>query len=197
MQALVDDTEKDRASDIAQHEQAVGTSDGILARLTALDRIQEDNPSLATAHWLLFAFMTALECLPILFKTMLALAPPSLYERLLKLDEEKVEERLKLRMQTEYEEAEVLAKSALAAAEARAARTLEAESRATGMVLEAQLDVTRAGVERWRDEQLDDAARHAGGSASGPMSAAERALFEAEAGDRGGAEFDEGMALVR
>ncbi len=57
-------------------------------------------------------------------------------------------------MQTEYEEAEVLAKSALAAAEARAARTLEAESRATGMVLEAQLDVTRDGVERWRDEQL-------------------------------------------
>jgi hypothetical protein len=57
-------------------------------------------------------------------------------------------------MQTEYEEAEVMAKSALAAAEARAARTLEAESRATGMVLDAQLDVTRDGVERWRDEQL-------------------------------------------
>ncbi|MGR7026370.1 hypothetical protein [Geodermatophilus sp. URMC 62] len=103
--------------------------------------------------------MTALECLPILFKTMLALAPPSLYERLLALDEEKVEERVRLRMQTEYEEAEVLAKSALAAAEARAARTLEAESRATGMVLDAQLDVTRHGVERWRDEQLEDTRR--------------------------------------
>ncbi|SFT67187.1 hypothetical protein SAMN05660657_02316 [Geodermatophilus amargosae] len=60
-------------------------------------------------------------------------------------------------MQTEYEEAEVLAKSALAAAEARAARTLEAESRATGMVLEAQLEVTRQGVERWRDQQLTPA----------------------------------------
>ncbi len=119
-----------------------------------MERIQDDNPTLATAHWLLFAFLTALECLPILFKTMLALGPPSLYERLLALGDEKVEERVRLRMQTEYEEAEVLARSALAAAEARAARTLEAESRATGMVLEAQLDVTRDGVERWRDEQL-------------------------------------------
>jgi Domain of unknown function (DUF4407) len=159
LQALVADTEQSRAAEVAAHEEAVGTSDGILARLTALERIQDDNPTLATAHWLLFAFMTALECLPILFKTMLALAPPSLYERLLALKEEKVEERVRLRMQTEYEEAEVLAKSALSAAEARAARTLEAESRATGMVLDAQLDVTREGVERWRDEQLLNTSR--------------------------------------
>jgi hypothetical protein len=159
LKKLVGDTDKHRADEIAAHDEAVGNSDGILARLTALERIQDDNPTLATAHWLLFAFMTALECLPILFKTMLALAPPSLYERLLALEEEKVEERLRLRMQTEYEEAEVMAKSALAAAEARAARTLEAESRATGMVLDAQLDVTRDGVERWRDEQLAHAAR--------------------------------------
>jgi hypothetical protein len=138
----------------AAHEAAVDDGDGILARLTAMERIQDDNPTLATAHWLLFAFLTALECLPILFKTMLALGPPSLYERLLALGDEKTEERVRLRMQTEYEEAEVLARSALAAAEARAARTLEAESRATGMVLEAQLDVTRESVDRWRDEQL-------------------------------------------
>ena len=159
LEKLVADTDKRRTAEIAAHDEAVGNSDGILARLTALERIQDDNPTLATAHWLLFAFMTALECLPILFKTMLALAPPSLYERLLALEEEKVEERLRLRMQTEYEEAEVMAKSALAAAEARAARTLEAESRATGMVLDAQLDVTREGVERWRDEQLAHAGR--------------------------------------
>jgi len=57
-------------------------------------------------------------------------------------------------MQTEYEEAETLARSALAAAEARAASTLAAESTATGLVLDAQLDVAREGVRRWRDEQL-------------------------------------------
>lgn len=37
---------------------------------------------------------------------------------------------------------------------ARAARTLEAESEATGVVLGAQLAVTRESVRRWRDEQL-------------------------------------------
>ena len=83
-----------------------------------------------------------------------ALAPPSLYERLVALDEERAEAKVRLRMQTEYEEAETLARSSLAAAEARAARTLEAESRATGMVLDAQLAVTQADVDRWRDDQL-------------------------------------------
>src|SRR3954466_10291729 len=141
-------------AEIAAHKQEVGDSDGILARLTPLGRISDGDSLLGTAHLLLFLFMTALECLPIIFKTMLALAPPSLYERLVLLDEEKVEARVRLRMQSEYEEAETLARSALAAAEARAARTPEAESKATGMVLDAQLAVTRAGVRQWRDEQL-------------------------------------------
>ena len=126
----------------------------MLARLTALGRIQDGDSSLTTAHLMLFLFLTAIECLPIIFKTMLALAPPSLYERLVALDEERAEAKVRLRMQTEYEEAETLARSSLAAAEARAARTLEAESRATGMVLDAQLAVTQADVDRWRDDQL-------------------------------------------
>ncbi|MGY1730283.1 DUF4407 domain-containing protein [Geodermatophilus sp. SYSU D01045] len=167
LQALVADAEEQRAEDVAAHDAAIDDSDGILARMTAMERIQDDEPTLATAHALLFAFLTALECLPILFKTMLALAPPSLYERLLALGEEKVEERVRLRMQTEYEEAEVLAKSALAAAEARAARTLEAESRATGLVLEAQLEVTRQGVERWKDQQLTPAGAAPAGTGIG------------------------------
>lgn len=146
--------EEARAAEIAAHETAVDDSDGILARLSALDRLGERDPALHTAHLLLFWFMTALECLPIIFKTMLALAPPSLYERLVKLDDEQTEERVRLRLQAEYEEADALARSSIAAAEARAARTIEAESRATGMVLEAQLDVTRRQVDRWRDEQL-------------------------------------------
>jgi hypothetical protein len=154
LQADVEGAEEARAAEIAAHEAEVGDGDGILARLTALTRLDDGNSMLATAHLLLFLFMTALECLPIIFKTMLALAPPTLYERLVALDEEKTEARIRLRMQTEYEEAETLARSALVAAEARAARTLEAESKATGMVLNAQLAVTREGVRRWREEQL-------------------------------------------
>lgn len=164
VQTELADAQADRAAEIEAHQEEVGDSDGILARLIALERLQDGNSTLAWAHWLLFLFMTALECLPIIFKTMLALAPPSLYERLVKLEEERAEMRVRLRMQTELEEAETLARSALAAAEARAARTLEAESKATGMVLDAQLAVTRVGVRQWRDEQLGrtvPAPRHA------------------------------------
>jgi hypothetical protein len=155
LQAQVDDAKHDRADAIAAHEQAVKNQDGILARLTALEHIQKGDSMLAAAHLLLFLFMTALECLPIIFKTMLALAPANLYERLMALEEERAEARVRLRMQTEYEEAETMARSALAAAEARAARTLEAESKATGLVLGAQLAVTREGVRRWREEQIE------------------------------------------
>jgi hypothetical protein len=166
----VADTRRAMDAEIANHEEEVGDSDGILSRLTALERIQDGSSMLATAHLLLFLFMTALECLPIIFKTMLALAPPSLYERLVALDEEKAEARVRLRMQTDYEEAETMARSALASAEARAARTLEAESRATGMVLQAQLAVTREGLRRWRDEQLGRGAEAAGRERSAPDS---------------------------
>jgi hypothetical protein len=154
LQTQVADAQRRRDAEIAAHREAVGQGDGILARLTALGRIQDGDSSLATAHLMLFLFMTAFECLPIIFKTMLALGPPSLYERLVALEEEKLEARIRLRMQTEYEEAETMARSALTAAEARAARTLEAESKATGMVLNAQLAVAREGVRRWRDEHL-------------------------------------------
>lgn len=156
LQKQLSDAEKARDAEIAEHKAAVGSSDGILARLAALEQLQSKDPLLGAAHLLLFLFMTALECLPIIFKTMLALAPPSLYERLVKLDEERVEARVRLRMQTEYEEAETLARSAVTAAEARAARTLEAESKATSMVLNAQLAVTREGVRRWREDRLED-----------------------------------------
>ncbi|MGK5112038.1 DUF4407 domain-containing protein [Geodermatophilus sp. CPCC 205506] len=163
LEAQVAGTQADMDAEIAAHQEAVGDSDGILARLSALSRIEEDDPALGRAHTLLFWFMTAIECLPILFKTMLSLAPPTLYETLVKLEDEKAEQRARLRLQTEYEEAETLARSALAAAEARAARTLEAESKATGMVLGAQLAVTRDGVRRWRDEQLGRSPSSRGG----------------------------------
>ncbi len=146
--------ESDLQAEKAAHEQAVGNGDGILARLTALGRLSDRDAGLGTAHHLLFAFMTAIECLPIFFKTMLALAPPNLYERLVALEEEKTEARVRLRLEAEYEEAELMAKSALTAAEARAARTLDAESRATGVVLDAQLAVTKESVRRWRKEQM-------------------------------------------
>ncbi|MGR7026369.1 DUF4407 domain-containing protein [Geodermatophilus sp. URMC 62] len=54
LRTLVADTQEQRDAEITAHDEAVGNSDGILARLTALGRLGEDNPTLATAHWLLF-----------------------------------------------------------------------------------------------------------------------------------------------
>src|SRR3954452_13255595 len=53
LQGKVAAAEATRASEIAAHKAEVDNSDGILARLSALGRIQDDNPLLGTAHLLL------------------------------------------------------------------------------------------------------------------------------------------------
>jgi hypothetical protein len=54
---------------------------GILASLKALDELRSSSPTLFMAEFLLFLFFTSIECLPILVKVLLNLAPMNTYER--------------------------------------------------------------------------------------------------------------------
>lgn len=56
---------------------------GLLLRLQALDEVAASNGTLQAARWLLFLFFTAIECLPILVKTLLNLGPENSYEKAL------------------------------------------------------------------------------------------------------------------
>ncbi|WP_432514267.1 DUF4407 domain-containing protein [Kineococcus sp. SYSU DK001] len=155
LQAEVMDLEQERADQIAAHDAAVAADDGLLARFGALRDMQQENSNIELMHGGLFLFLTVIECVPIIFKTMLSMAKPGLYEWVGDKDAEHVKDRLFLRHETEYAEAQLLADSRLDAARARAATELDAEIRAANVVLDAQVGLAEAAVQRWREEQTE------------------------------------------
>jgi hypothetical protein len=86
-----------RLTDARTAEQAAfaaqnAESDGLLARLEAMDRLAADRPAAGTAHLMLFLLFLSVELLPVLMKVLLNFAEPTAYEQLEKMrDEEDVE----------------------------------------------------------------------------------------------------------
>ncbi len=159
MREQVADAEEKRDAEVAAHDGTVENDDGLLARLEALESLTHHNSMLQMAHLLLFVFLTAIECLPIFFKTLLALSKPTLYEQLLLLEDTRSEERARLRLQTEHEEAVAVAEAALEAAQARSATQLDAEIRTAQVVLDAQVSLANQAVDKWKRRQsklIDD-----------------------------------------
>jgi hypothetical protein len=66
---------------------------GLLISLQALDNLASHDATLAVARWLLLLFFTAIECLPVLAKTLMVLGPESLYEKVAAIVEQR---RLKM-----------------------------------------------------------------------------------------------------
>ncbi|WP_432544967.1 DUF4407 domain-containing protein [Kineococcus sp. SYSU DK002] len=155
LQATVERAEGDRAAAVVANQTAVAGDDGLLARLEALHDLEDDSATMRAAHLLLFLFLTALECLPVFFKTILLLARPSSYEVLSAARDEQVQKRAQLLASTSYQEAEVQAQAALDAVRARAATQLTAEVRAARVVLEAQVELAGEAVAQWKKAQSE------------------------------------------
>lgn len=146
----VDDAESKRDAEVAAHDATTASNDGLLARLEGLHRLTMDNWILQFAHILLFLFLTAIECLPILFKTLLALTKPTLYEQLTQMEDERGIDRAKLRFDVEHAEAMSVAQASLEAAKVRSATQLDAEVRTAQTVLDAQVDLAGRAVTEWK-----------------------------------------------
>lgn len=146
----VSDAEGKRDAEVAAHDATTESNDGLLVRLEALHRLTTDNWILQFAHILLFLFLTALECLPILFKTLLALARPTLYEQLTQMEDDRGIDRARLRLDIEQAEAMSVAQASLEAAKVRSATQLDAEVRTAQTVLDAQVDLAGKAVTEWK-----------------------------------------------
>jgi Domain of unknown function (DUF4407) len=91
-QAALDALTTARTAEIAAFDAQNSQSDGLLARLEAMDRLAQDRPAAGTAHLMLFLLFLSVELLPVLMKTLLNFAEPTAYEQLEVLrDEEDVE----------------------------------------------------------------------------------------------------------
>ena len=142
-----------RDAESADNGSAVNHSDGLLARLEALHRIGEKNPAMGNAHTMLFVFLTSIECLPVIFKFLLTLAKPSLYEQLVTLGDEAVLAEQRLKLEARLARAEMEAGVALEAHETRMRNQLQAEVEAAKAVLASQTDMAHEAVRIWRAEQ--------------------------------------------
>jgi Domain of unknown function (DUF4407) len=153
LQKRVASTQTARDLDSSHFASATANGDGLLARLEALQRLTAHNSTLLTAHLALFALFTTVECLPVLFKMLLLMGKPSLYEELTTLGETAVLEEDKLAVESAQEQHNVTSRMARDAHTARMRNQLKAEVDAAQAVLDAQLELARRAVTQWRERQ--------------------------------------------
>lgn len=144
-----------RAADVAAHDAAVGSDDGLLARLEALDSLTHDNEALHRAHLALFLFLTAIEILPILFKTLMAFSKETLYDEIMRKDDERARFRETARQVAEEEELSLAHELGIEATRAHEEKRRDAEVQAAEIVLGAQMTMTREAVAEWKRRQRE------------------------------------------
>lgn len=93
-----------QAAERTRFTETSGTSAGLLARMEALHRLGEDNGTMWGAQWLLRLFIIAIDAMPVLVKFLMALFPPSAYEK--ELEEEEAE-LAEIRAEQREEEREI------------------------------------------------------------------------------------------
>ncbi|MFB4304499.1 DUF4407 domain-containing protein [Actinomadura sp. GTD37] len=79
---------KQQAALAAEHNTEVQQSDGMAQRLQALDRLSDRNGAVGTAHLFVSLLFIAIELLPVLVKTIQLLGPPTVYDTILRAQEE-------------------------------------------------------------------------------------------------------------
>jgi hypothetical protein len=145
-------------AELQNNAAAVRNGDGLLARLTALERISNGSRTLATAHLALFLFFTAMECLPVLFKLLLSLGKPSLYENLSTTQDDAAYASVLAGLRTDHEKQDIDMRTTIEGHERRTWNQMEAEVEAAQRILDAQKALVAKAVDAWkvRQEQLLD-----------------------------------------
>jgi len=137
------------ARDAAQAEFAASerNNEGLLARMTAMSRLTDANATLSLAHLVLILFLTAFEVLPVLFKILLSIGNPSVYDRLRERKDEAFHDVAADDLQGGQD---------LALYENQARRTAETASIDAFVqeVVDVQREVAQTVLQEWRHQQL-------------------------------------------
>ena len=142
-----------RDAESARHATATVNGDGLLARLSALHKLGQADGTFLLAHLALFLLFTILECLPVLFKVILLLGKPSLYEQLTLLGEEAVLAQQRLHLESAQRELTIEVAAANEPHETRLRNQLDTELAAAKAVLDAQADLASKAVGMWKRNQ--------------------------------------------
>ncbi|WP_248820915.1 DUF4407 domain-containing protein [Frankia sp. AgB32] len=146
---------RDRRSRLqAAFENSNGGDTGLLIRMQALGELTRNNPTMRTTHYVLLAFVTAIDCLPILFKLLMSLGRRNRYEEGLEAEEQ---EHLAIsRQRSRHLRAEQMIFHSDTLREAQAARDErdEAIEELARRTVRDQVEVAERALDRWKREQL-------------------------------------------
>jgi hypothetical protein len=131
-----------------------GRNTGLLIRMQALGELTRTNATMRSTHRVLLAFITAIDCLPILFKLLMSFGRRSKYEEGLEAEER---EHLAIsRQRSRQLRAEQMIYQVDTLREAQAARDVRDEA-LEGLARRSvrdQVEVAERRLERWKREQL-------------------------------------------
>ncbi|SNQ51842.1 conserved membrane hypothetical protein [Frankia canadensis] len=131
-----------------------GRNTGLLIRMQALGDLTKHNATMRTTHHTLLAFITAIDCLPILFKLLMSFGRRSKYEEGLEAEER---EHLAIsRQRSRRLRAEQMIYQVDTLREAQAARDIrdEAMEGLARRSVRDQVEVAERRLDRWKREQL-------------------------------------------
>lgn len=140
LQKDIDATTASRNSDSNSFDAVNARDDGLLARMEALSHLGARSFHLNLAQWLLRIVFVLIDCLPVLIKLMLMLAPPTAMERAMQREEDDADllheadltdRQATIRLETEPERLRQQAQATLSAqsAQSMARKIVEAEER--------------------------------------------------------------------
>jgi Domain of unknown function (DUF4407) len=126
----------------ADRQATLGTSEdrseGLLARLEALDRLSADNATMRSANWALFLLFLLIEVLPVLVKLLAMVGRETLYDRLLRSEEDTLEQR-----------ATMTSNNILELEKHRAAEQLTAGQQANTLLVAKQSEIAKKAIDIW------------------------------------------------
>jgi hypothetical protein len=154
--------ERKRAAEADASEAESGNT-GLMARMTALDRLGDKNDSAATAHLFLFLLFLCIEILPVLVKLITSFGTKSLYDRMVERADDDADDLDQRQARAQRAQRDMEDKARMDLAQQRVDAQLEVGKRTTDELVDRQTSIALRSVEVWAelamlrtDEQLTE-----------------------------------------
>ncbi len=138
-----------RDAETAAYAGAVAASDGMIARLEALERTSGRSAWGAISHIALAVLFILIELLPVLVKVLVNLGKPSFYDRLAVISDESRASQARAIADSRERGAQALADADVASAEHRATHHLELQKLINDKVAEVQTKAMQRALNDW------------------------------------------------
>jgi len=149
LQKQYDTIEGQIATAHAADQTAINQHTGTLAQLSALWAASAGNMMLMLAHLTVMALFFLIELLPVLVKILLNLGPPDVYEKVLKAEEEKIADQVRMERLIERRAADADSRAQINVAEDKSSREQALGITTNEYVAKKMASILEAALTQW------------------------------------------------